>query len=468
MASSIKTLTDYDWYIGRKRALMMGIDELIKKYSVSAFPRVSELVLLLKCLRSFGGGQFDYFLDGLRPPPSSGSLGSREFESSVEFPVPSVLERILRQIAHDLEAFQRIADQRSMLTPLGLKALKRGDLFATSLLDKVKGLLRTAPGEGVPDQWSVITYFEKVVNVRVIPYANIVLLGMPMSCLDAPRDYLAIPHELGHIVYWRRTIPSARLKVNRTFLDKTKAEFKPYLGWQEELFADVMGARLTGPVMALDFQELENGRIGSDFLKTDDDHAMPVIRPLIYAKVAYEWGATDIANELVTRWQERVQAHVDEWTAKNTLTAEQKIFVDLMKNTKDAALDPSQPLDNIILQILGEIPGVEDDWTGNLASFKSALVANTSDPYAAFIDKIKAFDEEPLTELNVDGFEPKYLWEAWLNQEFGIPQGVGILTAPVPAGELKDLGVKPDNKWIQQWFAAGWTTEGPGSDPGKP
>jgi hypothetical protein len=52
------------------------------------------------------------------------------------------------------------------------------------------------------------------------------------------------------------------------------------MGWLEEVFADVYGALIAGPVLALDFQELvyDNSNLDED----DGDHPVGAIRPFIY------------------------------------------------------------------------------------------------------------------------------------------------------------------------------------------
>ncbi|NJN55367.1 MAG: hypothetical protein HC804_11780 [Anaerolineae bacterium] len=55
------------------------------------------------------------------------------------------------------------------------------------------------------------------------------------------------------------------------------------MNWLEEIFADVYGCLVAGPVMAYDFQELSLDN--KDFNEDDGEHPLAAIRPFIYTQV---------------------------------------------------------------------------------------------------------------------------------------------------------------------------------------
>jgi hypothetical protein len=49
---------------------------------------------------------------------------------------------------------------------------------------------------------TAITYTWTTNTSRVIPYADVALIGLPISVLGNQEDVLAIPHEVGHFLFW--------------------------------------------------------------------------------------------------------------------------------------------------------------------------------------------------------------------------------------------------------------------------
>ena len=47
-----------------------------------------------------------------------------------------------------------------------------------------------------------LTYLQKSYETRVIPYAEVCLIGIPFTSVRLTEDLLAIPHEVGHYVFW--------------------------------------------------------------------------------------------------------------------------------------------------------------------------------------------------------------------------------------------------------------------------
>jgi hypothetical protein len=58
-----------------------------------------------------------------------------------------------------------------------------------------------------------------------------------------------------------------------------------FFRWIEEIFADVYGCLIAGPLIALDFQDLQLTVSKEQFTKDDGEHPAPVLRPYIYTRV---------------------------------------------------------------------------------------------------------------------------------------------------------------------------------------
>lgn len=235
----------------------------------------------LKCLRAFGKKQFQFFNEGFQ---------SDFLMDSPQYKAEYALRQTLDQIAFDLAVLQRIHSQRNSdpCNDVARETLELADKLAYRAL-------QPAMVAGLIPPTTVLTYFQKATHVRVIPYAPIAFIGIPYTCtgifdneevyLDTSagsgctaRDFLAIAHEAGHYVFWHGKKGKAPLRsLLRSHLS---AEPAWRMGWLEEVFADVYGALIAGPVLALDFQELvyDNPNLDED----DGDHPVGAIRPCIY------------------------------------------------------------------------------------------------------------------------------------------------------------------------------------------
>ncbi|MCP4369968.1 MAG: hypothetical protein GY797_17910, partial [Deltaproteobacteria bacterium] len=154
----------------------------------------------------------------------------------------------------------------------------------------------------------VCLYFNKYTAIQYSPYSNVAFIGLPyflVSAIDPDdRDWMAIPHELGHYVYWNLgyrldkdgqnvwtlgSLADARqwqadlrngvkiiLEDNRENLNlKSAVEFNilqnNVLNWVEEIFADVVGTRLAGAEFIKSYEKLIVSRTGKkDDLKIND------------------------------------------------------------------------------------------------------------------------------------------------------------------------------------------------------
>lgn len=244
--------------------------------------RKETLSLLLRSLRAFAKNQFEFFYEGFGFEVSKDSF----LVESKQFPPEYVLKAILYQIAEDLSVIQKAWSQRLHVgqTLRDLESLAFADSLAYHALDLAKknNLLKYG---------TVLTYYQKSANVRVIPYAPVALIGLPLSAkyaLDEKgtpqsnvRDLLAVPHEVGHYIYKLGHVGNDTMLA---FVQKLVSE-NPFwrYRWLEEIFADLYGAAVAGPAIALDFQELQtDNNLPHEFVEDDGEHPVPIIRPYIY------------------------------------------------------------------------------------------------------------------------------------------------------------------------------------------
>ena len=158
------------------------------------------------------------------------------------------------------------------------ETLDKADILAyTALKPAIKANL-------LPDM-TVVTYFQKSVSVHIMPYAPVALIGIPFSAIDNPCDLLAIPHEVGHYVYRHGIFQDQAHKGSRfeaVLRNQLAGRPQWLLNWVEEIFADVYGCLVAGPVIALSFQDLQAEYALPDFISEDGEHPTPALRPNVY------------------------------------------------------------------------------------------------------------------------------------------------------------------------------------------
>lgn len=241
---------------------------------------------LVACLHAFGDSQFQFFRDGFR----DGTLWP-----SVQCPVEYVLSTMLNQVGYDIAVIQRAARQhgssnKKMTTALQIAA----QLAQLALNVAIEGKL-------LP-QSTVISYFNKSARIRTIPYAPLALVAVPFTATNVTQDYLATPHEIGHHVFRH----SPRLAADLS----TRLPIQPdwLHNWREEIFADVYGCLVAGPVIGLDFQDILYDNDLENFVSDDGEHPVEAIRPFAYVKVLAKLGFPNAAKALKKAWRRKLAA----------------------------------------------------------------------------------------------------------------------------------------------------------------
>ncbi|MEO8396694.1 MAG: hypothetical protein ABI700_27120 [Chloroflexota bacterium] len=399
-------------------------------------PRRLVLIPLVKSLQDFGAAHFQYFNDYFTKHPD---------EVCADFPPEFVIRQVIERIATDAQVIQTCIAQRRA----------GGDAHARDVLltaDKLawQALRPAVDGHLLPPETTAITYFQKVASIRVIPYASVALIGIPITCLYNSFDYLSIPHEVGHNVYWNagkfdddaQLSIQSRLKQQATRQEKAKPAYR----WTQEIFADAYGALVAQAPIAVSFQDLEFESSKVEFATDDGRHPLPIVRPEIYAALI---GKTDpvLAEKLEDRWKKLLQKRsafvtTDAEGDWNTVQVAESV-----ENPNPTLIDHNNLVNGystIVDAVTDVLPmsSQEPDFPARDAKDLESVYAMFSDAIPAFVAKI--------TEAQIDGSIRTKSWDDWqIHQERNSSLTVNILNSPCTY------------KWMNIFLAGGWTTEGP-------
>ncbi|GIK54480.1 MAG: hypothetical protein HND44_05745 [Chloroflexi bacterium] len=279
-------LTDSLVWRQRWEALAQILTTLSTHYEEASLqdPWLHTMHALAGCLQAFAQSQFEFFYTGF----SNGKL-----LPSMVYPEEHVIRATLDQVAYDTAVIQAAASQRQIA--VHRPVLEKADRLAQLALDVAvhSGLLA--------EQCTAVTYFHKSPHIRVIPYAPVALIGIPPTCLTTARDLLAIPHEVGHFVYHHAPGLAADL---HGFIPLDP----PWINhWVEEVFADVYGCLVAGPVIGLSCQDLIYDNAYPSLVADDGEHPVDAIRPFAYSTALAELNYEQAAPALTTCWQTRLR-----------------------------------------------------------------------------------------------------------------------------------------------------------------
>lgn len=149
-----------------------------------------------------------------------------------------------------------------------------------------------------PDHLAIITYFSETTHIHHLPYSNqFILVGVSydrVSLADdlsddatltgkdfAAFELMAIPHEVGHYVYQH-----GRLQDGRTFPEVSrKFSDNPYYRWCEEIFADLYGCIVAGPLSVFSIQAFLTSGDQARAWHDDDEHPTPMLRSYLLTEI---------------------------------------------------------------------------------------------------------------------------------------------------------------------------------------
>jgi hypothetical protein len=313
-----------DWL---QKAIAQRRNEL-KQQAESLAPgaelRIPTLTYLLRALEEFGRQQFFFFLHGLarkanyllEPAPDSKLVEFQLYQQHLRYERIDdyILNIILDRIAYDLQVIDRVVSQR--FAPVTSTPTNNFMADTAYIADRLAmdALLLVNDTYELEAETTALTYLNTHVNVRVVPYAPVALIGVPVTASPTtPQDFLAIAHEVGHYVYWRGLVNDGGKKVTlRQKLahlphplrqNETLAEYP----WLEEIVADIFCCLIAGPAAALSMQERCLTYLGDRFTTIDEHHPAPAIRPFLYTYVLDELGQTPIKEKLENHWKETLQ-----------------------------------------------------------------------------------------------------------------------------------------------------------------
>jgi hypothetical protein len=278
----------------------------------------------------------------------------------------------------------------------------------------------------------------------VVPYAPIALIGIPFAATRVKRDLLAIPHEVGHYVFWNTPAGRAFARHLPAWVDD-----HPVGGWLEETFADVFSGLVAGPIGALSLQELLVWHSQEAFTASDadDEHPTPILRPYIGAQALRrrDAGQRPVADKLDQRWAavagRKAGALVCRLSGGPARPIDEVV-------TRGDDFDENKPLDRLIQHACAALEGVTADteWAGQLARLAERELGND----AVVAEELDDLFPRRIAEVN-EGTPPEVpaddegLWARWLS------------------AQRLDEGLGPGAHWLAIAHARGWT-HGPGDN----
>lgn len=283
----------------RWQALTAQLEQMSATYHQSSDPVSVSLHALTESLLAFGKDQFNFFWDGFE---------NKQLLPSMVLPRKHVLRATLDQVAFDMAVIQRISSQRSQAK------LQTAQELADKLAQQA---LNVAIGGGLLPRCSVLTYFNKSANIRIIPYAPIALIGIPFSATKVNRDFLAIPHEIGHFVYHHAPGLAAQLHACIPL-------YPDWINhWLEEIFADVFAAYVAGPVCGYSLQKILMDNSQDKFVTDDGEHPPDAVRPSGITEALRHLDDKQVADDLDQLWLDQLATrhYPNEFTPHNSTTA---------------------------------------------------------------------------------------------------------------------------------------------------
>lgn len=512
--------SELDVWKKRWQAIDDSLTKLLREIDNGNLPqsisRIQTIHCLLKSLQAFGKSHFNYFYQGFLED----RFELRDIAKN-KHPPAVILRSITDQLSFDLQVITQALDQRQLygnyteIKNALEKADKLGQMAMRPAIDS----------EIIDLNTTVLTYFQKTYSVRVVPYANAAIIGIPFSAISYSRDYLAIPHEVAHYIF-RHGVLNGRTISSNVREVITKANTDLYMWqWIEEIFADMYGCLVAGPVMAIDFQDLQLDDQWHEFTDATLDEAdpVPVLRPDIYTKVLNHsknivWHK--LVDLLQDRWNDKRNDYLD-WKpgdpdikfkignnkeiVLSEIRGDGRAFNDTKKLDKMLSKILARIFDRIMTQVSKGRQGYLE-WSGTTEDIMEILQSNNIERlYEKFhklhdsIHKVDTHEDqkeyiknnpnEPVVwlpelackpasleldnEIKQAGIEVHKIWTAYI-KNWASRKGYNEVTDANKVKELlrakrKSLTNDDDNLgewgWVHLAYADGWVTRGPEPNP---
>lgn len=444
---------DYTGWQHRWQAVKTTLDHMLTIMEQNEkSPRQETLYSVLTALKAFGESQVNFFLEGFGPNPRI------LLEPSVQYPPEYALRITIDQIVHDMGVIVRSWEQRwSRLAPPEMRTmLNKADILANQALEPAirEGLIKGA---------TVVTYFQKATHVRIIPYAPVAFISLPLTALTSPQDLLAIPHEVGHYVYRHGRVRTGKLKGSRfeAALTQRLVDQTPWgQTWLEEIFADVYGGLVGGPVMALGFEDLVTANRRDELTHDDGEHPVAALRPATYHTIFKAMGGFErVTAALVERWQARLQ----ECGNPTHFRTSDGVVVSLA--------EAQSKIDAIVMDLFNsELAGVQAHklWSKELAKDEPVETLCTR-----FVQSVKELTSDVTAHVPELQSSEQTDDERWMRlmtahekkaEEYQVGTTGLWIDAIKAAAQQKQSFNMPPQVWMALLDGSGWATEGPGAN----
>lgn len=435
----------------RWKAVTMTMDRLYATMPDNpGTARQKTLKHVLTALQAFGEHQVNFFLDGF------GRGGKAFLEPSMLYPPDYVLSVTLDQIMHDLNVIGRAWEQRQGMSDFDIMPKKLAE--ADQLANKA---LTPAIDHHLLDPAIVITYFQKNTNVRIIPYAPVSFVGLSLTCQTTPRDLLAIPHEVGHYVYRYGHLykgQQGKIRLAPLLTQRYSGQSTWRAAWMEEIFADVYGALVGGPVMALGFKDLLSASPREEFFHDDGEHPVAALRLGIYQTVFEAMKVDGAVLDTLKAEREALLAGYGKTTS----------FITADGNEVDLA-DAQEELNQLVHSLLTrELVDFRPTplWSGKVAGEDLSAALHSQFEMAQFAPAPESVI--PLAELQLIDTDVLALEAApgqWNGKSSKRKVGaaepwIDLIKSAVDGQPLS----LPPNVWMALFDGSGWATEGPGAN----
>lgn len=414
--------------------------------------QINTCVFLLEALHDFAKEGFTFFLDGY--------YTKKNLPVIDEHPPRSVMRTVVSQVSVDLGIIQAAVNQRRRVDGRSTKqaqAVAMADQLSRMALDMA------IEAEYLPAETAVVTYLDKSIRSRLVPYLDVLLISVAYASIHTgehpSRDFLAIPHEIGHHLYWNGRHPQTQTMLRDELLKAAAAaniqggDWR--LNWLEEIFADTYALLLAGPVIALDFQDMLDDDMSDHFREDTDKHPIPEIRPFIQTEILRrlkdENGQVIYAHEC-----DKLDKNWESWLKKKPLQQKYAIYSVAEQMTGQSIVTAVAPLITVILNTLSAIVPTEREYDGMEGSDDVGKL------YTEFQSYIMPDDDDELVNMFLDGNGTAEQLSQILNAhtEVSFLDHIKQITKQAPA-------TINTAEWLQLLRSHGWSSEGPLGSGGR-
>ncbi|MEZ4643310.1 MAG: hypothetical protein R3E31_11360 [Chloroflexota bacterium] len=411
---------------------------------------------LLGALEDFIGEAFPFFWEGYYGEHAA-------LPTSPDFPPRYVMQMILKQPATDLSLVQQAIQQRRRIDGSLSTVQGRALLLADRLAEMA--LWPAIQAGYLPPATSALCYLDNRVQARLVPYFEVVLVGIAFASMldgDKPtRDFLAIPHEIGHHLFWNGRIPNTATPLHQALLvtavEAGLSEDSWQVRWLEEIFCDTYALLVGGPAVALDFQDMLDDDTPAHFCEDTDKHPIPEIRPRIQTEILRRITDQD-GLPLYCSVPDQLDANWEAWIARNELADYFQISGVAKEMSGQEILEGLEPILAVVLeslQALRPLPGSSNAWSGELPEG-----ADVTALYAQFQQLANPGEGDVLVNIMLDWFKSRLT-----GQEPGLETAVYFQRLQQReksfAAHLEAVPNLFTGDWVQNFLFQGWSDEGP-------